>query len=138
MYLCHDSTDSSLWAIKVVDKQKLRKKRLGRASDAELLREVEVMKKLRQDNLVTLREVINDPTTNQLYMVQEFCELGACRQPRTHTHDRRSPASFHARPRTRLTRTPPHRGYLQAPFARRRSLRSLSTPTPPAPTSATC
>ena len=44
------------YAIKVVDKQKLRKRRLG-ASDAELLREVEVMKKLRHPNLVALHEV---------------------------------------------------------------------------------
>jgi serine/threonine protein kinase len=52
----------------VVDKGKLRRKRLG-ITDAELLREVDVMRKLRHDNLVALREVIDDGN-KQLYMVQ--------------------------------------------------------------------
>jgi len=45
VYLCGDA-DGKPFAIKVVDKVKLRKRRLGR-DDAELLREVEVMKKVR-------------------------------------------------------------------------------------------
>ena len=67
--------DGRIYAIKVVDKHKLRRRRLG-ASDAELLREVEVMKKLRHPNLVALHEVIDDGATNALFMVQEFCECG--------------------------------------------------------------
>jgi serine/threonine protein kinase len=54
--------------LQVVDKGKLRRKRLG-ISDAELLREVDVMRKLRHPNLVALREVIDDGN-KQLYMVQ--------------------------------------------------------------------
>lgn len=42
-------------ARRVVDKAKLRRKRLG-LTDLELLREVEVMKKLRHSNLVSLVE----------------------------------------------------------------------------------
>ena len=53
----------------MVDKAKLRRRRLG-ITNSELLREVEVMRKLRHPNLVALREVIDDPAGNQLYMVQ--------------------------------------------------------------------
>jgi [calcium/calmodulin-dependent protein kinase] kinase len=86
VYLCKDDVDSRVYAIKIVDKHKLRKKRLG-ASDAALLREVEVMKKLRHANLVALHEVIDEPGAvnpngtkgkggSHLYMVQEYCECG--------------------------------------------------------------
>jgi CRP-like cAMP-binding protein len=65
VHLCQDEKDGGAlgpdgkrryFAIKVVDKQKLRRRRIG-VSDAELLREVEVMKKLRHPNLVALHEV---------------------------------------------------------------------------------
>lgn len=76
VYLCVDSAAAGrVYAIKCVDKAKLRRKRLG-LSDVELLREVEVMKKLRHRNLVSLVEVIDDSASNTLFMVQEFCELG--------------------------------------------------------------
>ena len=39
-----------------------------------LLLQVEVMKKLRHPNLVALREVIDEG--KQLFMVQEFCDMG--------------------------------------------------------------
>jgi serine/threonine protein kinase len=37
--------------------------------------QVEVMKRLEHENIVALREVLND-NGNELYMVQEFMELG--------------------------------------------------------------
>jgi [calcium/calmodulin-dependent protein kinase] kinase len=76
VFICTDTVDDTKWALKQVDKAKLRRKRIG-LTDEELMREVEVMKKLQHENLVKLREVINDPKTNQLYMVQEFCHEGS-------------------------------------------------------------
>ena len=54
VHLCSDSVTGRIYAIKVVDKAKLRRKRLG-LTDQELLREVEVMKKLRHRKCVKFR-----------------------------------------------------------------------------------
>jgi serine/threonine protein kinase len=42
----------------------------------ESLREISVMKRLQHRNVVTLYEVIDDPTKDCFYMVQEYMELG--------------------------------------------------------------
>ncbi len=119
VHLCEDLTDRKCYALKIVDKRKLLKKRMGRSgTDDELMREVcrrvvvvivvivgaavsccvvscrlvdaadnaavpsatplqvEVMKKLKHDNVVSLIEVINDERSSELFMVQEFVELG--------------------------------------------------------------
>lgn len=67
--------DGGLFALKAVDKKRVRRKRLG-ITDAEILREVEVMKKLQHENIVGLLEVIDDKATDKLYLVQEYVELG--------------------------------------------------------------
>jgi hypothetical protein len=77
VYLCRDTTDGKVYAIKQVDKAKLRRKRLG-LSDAELMKEVEVMKRLRHPNLVELHEVIDDKQGGQLYMVQVCYDSQQC------------------------------------------------------------
>ncbi|CAM9764369.1 unnamed protein product, partial [Choristocarpus tenellus] len=63
------------YAMKVINKAKN-----GPRSDRlreSLQREVEVMKKLRHPNLVTLWEVIDDPRAQKVYMIQEYMEKGA-------------------------------------------------------------
>ena len=42
----------------------------------EALREISVMKRLQHRNIVTLYEVIDDPTKDCFYMVQEYMDLG--------------------------------------------------------------
>ena len=64
------------FAIKIVDQAKLRRRRLGKISDAEMLREVQVMQRLKHVNLVTLKEVLVDTANSTLAMVQEYCEYG--------------------------------------------------------------
>jgi len=92
VYKCADTAEArpdgsaAEYAIKILDKAKMRRRqRLGRkpggggaggpggaggGNNTDLLREVEVMKKLRHPNLVALREVLDDPGKDQLYIVQ--------------------------------------------------------------------
>lgn len=62
------------YAMKVMpNKKRVFRPWLGQGDDrvAETLRrEVAIMKKLRHPNIVTLREVIDDPKARQLYMIQ--------------------------------------------------------------------
>lgn len=57
------------YAMKVMDKRR-RGQRAGQHLAETLRREVAVMKKLRHPNIVTLREVIDDPKAQQIYMIQ--------------------------------------------------------------------
>ncbi|CAM9851885.1 unnamed protein product, partial [Discosporangium mesarthrocarpum] len=73
VHLCRDEDTGKEYAMKVVDK----KKRWSKEFIAESLRrEVAVMKKLRHPNIVTLWEVIDDPKSQQLYMIQDYVEMG--------------------------------------------------------------
>lgn len=73
--LCQDVNTKEYFAMKVVDKAKLRKKRVN-LSEEQLLQEFEVMRRLRHPNIVTMSEVINDSSGNKLYMVQELVNGG--------------------------------------------------------------
>lgn len=55
--------------MKVIDKRR-RSQRAGQHLAETLRREVAVMKKLRHPNIVTLREVIDDPRAQQIFMIQ--------------------------------------------------------------------
>jgi serine/threonine protein kinase len=72
-------------AIKVVKKRDSSKapllpgQRLGRAGDARedaLRREIAIMKKLRHKNIVSLYEVIDDPSAAKLYLVMQYVDRG--------------------------------------------------------------
>lgn len=70
---------SKKYAIKIVSRALLRKKRFGASankSDEEVLREVAVMKRLQHRNVVALIEVIDDPAGDKFYLVQEYMDLG--------------------------------------------------------------
>ncbi|KAA0167526.1 hypothetical protein FNF31_00964 [Cafeteria roenbergensis] len=81
VWLAMAVTDAKKYAIKMVNREKLRRKgRFARGAgegDEELLNEVAAMKKLSHPNLVKLYEVIDEPQRGKFYMVQEYMALGA-------------------------------------------------------------
>ena len=64
-------------AVKIVPRYSQRR-RLGRlgAPEDQTKREVAILKKARHRNVVSLLEVIDDPTKNKVYLVLEFVEKG--------------------------------------------------------------
>mmetsp|Transcript_9485 Transcript_9485/g.21709 ORF Transcript_9485/g.21709 Transcript_9485/m.21709 type:complete len:1183 (+) Transcript_9485:42-3590(+) len=73
-----------LFAMKVVQKDKAAKaasraKLVGAASSevlADLKNEVEIMKRMSHPNIVRLVEVIDDPSADKMYLIQEYAEKG--------------------------------------------------------------
>lgn len=73
----HRSTkDGKRYAIKAFHKSRLSKLRVAPSETAmtDVLREVSIMKKLDHPNIVNLVEVIDDPDTDNFYMVMEYVE----------------------------------------------------------------
>jgi serine/threonine protein kinase len=71
-------SDEKTVAIKVMKKSLLRKTRQGGELTAweQVQTEIAIMKKLRHRNVVALYEVIDDPTSNKLYLIMQYCEKG--------------------------------------------------------------
>lgn len=74
--LYRSSKDGKQYAIKVFHKSHLLKLRVAPSETAmtDVLREVSIMKMLCHPNIVNLVEVIDDPNTDQFYMVLEYVE----------------------------------------------------------------
>jgi len=75
-----NSRDNQLYAIKIMNKKTLMKKRFGLRKESALedvLREISIMKTLDHVNVLKLVEVINDPSEDRLFMVLEYCEGGS-------------------------------------------------------------
>ncbi|KAH9307810.1 hypothetical protein KI387_035721, partial [Taxus chinensis] len=74
--LHRNTKDGKLYALKVLHKYRLSKVRVAPTETAltDVLREVEIMKKVEHPNIVNLIEVIDDPNTDQLCMVLEYVE----------------------------------------------------------------
>ncbi|KAH9288471.1 hypothetical protein KI387_032588 [Taxus chinensis] len=73
----HRSTkDGKRYALKIFHKSRLSKLRVAPSETAmtDVLREVSIMKKLDHPNIVNLVEVIDDPETDNFYMVMEYVE----------------------------------------------------------------
>ena len=69
--------DQQTVAIKVLNKSLLRKATNSGITGMEQVQtEIAVMKKLRHRNIVSLYEVIDDPTSNKLYLVMQYVERG--------------------------------------------------------------
>ena len=72
---CVDSAGTE-WAVKILKKSVLRRKRTGMRPDQNALndvrREIAIMKELDHPNVVNLVEVIDDPDSVKLYLIQEF------------------------------------------------------------------
>ncbi|KAJ6228278.1 snf1-activating kinase 1 [Anaeramoeba flamelloides] len=66
------------YAIKIMNKRLLKKKKKGRRKTAfdNVKREIAIMKKLNHANIVKLYEVINDPKSDLIYLVMEFVPGG--------------------------------------------------------------
>ncbi len=78
--LCVEMDSGKQFAIKIIDKTILRRREgVGVKNNflGDVLKEIAIMKKLRHPNIVELREVINDPHHDKIYIVQEFMEKGA-------------------------------------------------------------
>jgi tRNA A-37 threonylcarbamoyl transferase component Bud32 len=77
--LCQKQDSGEKYAIKIIDKKlfdnKFKSKHQGSLED--MRREAAIMKRLNHPNVVNLIDVIDDPSADQLYLVQEFCEKGA-------------------------------------------------------------
>lgn len=55
--------------MKIMDKNALKKVKKGEGSAyTDVLREVDILKKLRHENIVKLIEIMDDPTSDQLYL----------------------------------------------------------------------
>ena len=81
--LCKSIVDDTKYAIKIINKSLLRRKRIFKARGAppsslleNIFREIAVMKKLAHRNVVTLVEVIDDPDHDRLFMVMEYVNGG--------------------------------------------------------------
>mmetsp|Transcript_7343 Transcript_7343/g.21671 ORF Transcript_7343/g.21671 Transcript_7343/m.21671 type:complete len:426 (-) Transcript_7343:429-1706(-) len=76
--LCKEKITNKLFAIKAMDKKVLQKKVIGKSSTSfdDVKREVEIMRKLRHENVVRLYEVMDDPNVNKLYLVIEYMKRG--------------------------------------------------------------
>lgn len=87
VFLCMDMTDNRLYAVKIVKKVELeaqRAKGTGEAKNGrrrrnpveDLKREVAIMRTLRHKNIVSLQEVVDDPSGNKMLLVMDYMEGG--------------------------------------------------------------
>lgn len=75
------------FAVKVINKALLRKKReihrnnegkvIIRNALDDIVHEIAIMKKLKHQNIVKLREVIDDEESDKLYMIMVYCQKGS-------------------------------------------------------------
>lgn len=87
VFLCMDMTDNRLYAVKIVKKVELEAQRSKTPQEArggrrrrnpveDLKREVAIMRTLRHKNIVSLQEVVDDPTGNKMLLVMDYMEGG--------------------------------------------------------------
>jgi serine/threonine protein phosphatase PrpC/tRNA A-37 threonylcarbamoyl transferase component Bud32 len=75
--LAKEKTSDRLYAVKVINKQVLRRKLTGASTMLDdVKREIAIMKKLSHPHVLRLFEVMDDPKVNKLYLVLEYMKLG--------------------------------------------------------------
>lgn len=77
--MCKDRTTDHLYAIKIISKDLLKKKKNGNTSETyfeDIKREIAIMKKLLHPNVLRLFEVLDDPNVNKMYLVLEYMKKG--------------------------------------------------------------
>jgi len=83
--ICFDTEDEKRpYAIKIFNKSLLKRRRMWSSAEKsyktafdDVLREIAIMRKLRHENVMALRDVIDDASINKLYMVMAYCKRGA-------------------------------------------------------------
>ena len=77
--MCKERTTDELFAIKILSKEMLKKKKGGNTNETyfeDIKREIAIMKKLEHPNVLRLFEVLDDPNVNKLYLVLEYMKKG--------------------------------------------------------------
>uniref|UniRef100_A0A7S3G2V1 non-specific serine/threonine protein kinase n=1 Tax=Palpitomonas bilix TaxID=652834 RepID=A0A7S3G2V1_9EUKA len=77
--LARHTETRDLYAIKILKKSMLKRKRIGRFSNAlqNIMKEIAIMKKIEHPNCLQLFEVIDSPNEDKMYLVLEYCDGGA-------------------------------------------------------------
>jgi len=76
--LCISSTNNEFYAVKIYQKEVLKRRRIGLSSALQdVIREIAIMKKLDHENIVKLYEVIDDDEHERIYMVMEYVDGGS-------------------------------------------------------------
>lgn len=81
---CTDTDTGDVFAVKIFNKSLLKRRRLWDSTQSkyktafdDVLKEIAIMRKLNHENVLNMRDVIDDSTINKLYMVMDFCRRGA-------------------------------------------------------------
>ncbi|KAG5480545.1 hypothetical protein LSCM1_06249 [Leishmania martiniquensis] len=73
--LCYNLWDGHFYAVKVLDRVRLKRRQLGsEASLCKIEREIAMMKQVQHKNIIALHEVIRDPSMRYVYLVLELAE----------------------------------------------------------------
>lgn len=78
VFVCFDVNDNKVYAMKVMNKTKLRRKTISMASNAfdSVKSEMVIMKKLDHPYICKLYEIIDDPNQHKLYLIIEYSKQG--------------------------------------------------------------
>lgn len=77
--MCKDRKTDLLYAMKIISKEMLKKKKGGNTDETyfeDIKREIAIMKKLLHPNVLRLFEVLDDPKVNKLYLLVEYMKKG--------------------------------------------------------------
>eukprot|EP00742_Colponemidia_sp_Colp-10_P007941 GILJ01008568.1.p1 GENE.GILJ01008568.1~~GILJ01008568.1.p1 ORF type:complete len:556 (+),score=63.20 GILJ01008568.1:154-1821(+) len=76
--MCEDKHTGDKFAVKIINKALLKRKRIGRMGTAldNVRKEIAIMKKLTHPHVVTLYEVLDDPSYDKLFLVMELVPGG--------------------------------------------------------------
>lgn len=73
VYLCTDEETGAQYAMKMLNRPK---DQWNDDSSSSIKQEIAIMKRLKHQNIVSLIEVIDDPTQRKIFLIQEFMEGG--------------------------------------------------------------
>lgn len=76
--LCTDLNTAQVYAVKILRKSLLKRKRIGQFGNAlqGVQREIAIWKKLDHPNVVSLHEVLDDEALDKLYLISELVDGG--------------------------------------------------------------
>ncbi|CAG9572746.1 putative protein kinase [Leishmania major strain Friedlin] len=73
--LCYNLADGHFYAVKVLDRVRLKRRQLGSEADlCKIDQEIAMMKQVQHKNIIALHEVIRDPSMRYVYLVLELAE----------------------------------------------------------------